>query len=244
MIHLGARLHAFVHGFFQSSDESATRDLYQQVRSLLADRGLLTSSGRKELARSLAEETARAMSLPPEGANAQALAGLALALFDYESLFVLPNEDLAEQKSVSKWWAIRDQLNIQKDLLNDFDGTCAHILTALASCYAAVARSLPDSPTPRPGDIGVRVPRISMIKDLGVVVEHVLAPFFDEERKQDKVFPRLRRRLEGNLIAASGGNPDDPRGFQRAPKWPSQSDIRDPEVLVGTYVNGGVKSGQ
>ena len=43
---------------------------------------------------------------------------------------------------------------------------------------------------------------------------------------------------EANLILASGGNPNDPKGFSRAPRPPTKSDIADRVELVETYLGG------
>ena len=62
--------------------------------------------------------------------------------------------------------------------------------------------------------------------------------FWDESFEAAGLFPRIRDRLERNLIAASGGNPDDPKGFNRAVRPPSKSDLKQPEELVATYLGG------
>jgi len=49
---------------------------------------------------------------------------------------------------------------------------------------------------------------------------------------------RLRRRLEANLIEASGGNPADASNFNRAPKYPSSFDAKTPELMIETYLGG------
>ena len=64
MIHLAARLHAFVYGLFQPSDETAARQLHREVRSLLAEHGLSRPAGRRALALSLAQDAARMTGLP------------------------------------------------------------------------------------------------------------------------------------------------------------------------------------
>ena len=52
------------------------------------------------------------------------------------------------------------------------------------------------------------------------------------------MFTRHRERLDYNLIIASGGNPADPKAFNRAPKLPSKTDGSDPAGVVGMYLGG------
>ena len=66
----------------------------------------------------------------------------------------------------------------------------------------------------------------------------MLGVAFDEELAERGLLTRLSDRLERNLVAASGGNPADPRSFSRAPKMPEQFDARSPEQLVSTYLGG------
>ncbi|MEN3976601.1 type IV secretory system conjugative DNA transfer family protein [Emcibacter sp. SYSU 3D8] len=238
MIHLAARLHAFVYGLFQPSDEAAARQLHREVRSLLAEHGLSRPAGRRELALSLAQEAVRMTGLPGQDHAIDVLTALALKLFDYESLFILPDFAFSGRRSVSQWWALKDQLTAQKELLTDFDAVCAHVVTALANCHAATELSLPIAPADGLDAITIPVPRTSLMKSVGAVADQVVLAFFDEEIEARRLFPRLRRRLDGNVITASGGNPDDPRGFTRAVKLPSQSDIKDPEALIGAYLGG------
>jgi hypothetical protein len=76
------------------------------------------------------------------------------------------------------------------------------------------------------------------IGNIGTVTQSILEVAFAEELSERGLLARLSDRLERNLIAASGGNPADPRGFNRAPKWPEQFDAKSPEQLVITYLGG------
>lgn len=117
MIHLAARLHAFVYGLFQPNDAAVARELYREVQSLVTGKGVASEAGREEFAWSLARDAARECGAGPD----DALPILAKALLDYERLFILPDVDWAQRRSVSDWWALRDSLLVQKAALIDFD---------------------------------------------------------------------------------------------------------------------------
>jgi len=76
------------------------------------------------------------------------------------------------------------------------------------------------------------------IGDLGGVVGDMLSTAFADELAERGILVRLADRLERNLVAVSGGNPADPRGFSRAPKLPPQFDAKAPEHLVSAYLDG------
>ena len=73
--------------------------------------------------------------------------------------------------------------------------------------------------------------------DLPKVVEAIATTVFAEEFEKAGVLARHRDRFERNIVGASGGNPADPKSFNRQPKWPTKSEIRDPEELVAVKVD-------
>ena len=64
---------------------------------------------------------------------------------------------------------------------------------------------------------GITVPThlLQSIGNLGAVTQSMLGVAFAEELTERGLLIRLSDRLERNLVAASGGNPADPRGFNR-----------------------------
>ncbi|MBI1181855.1 MAG: ATP-binding protein [Alphaproteobacteria bacterium] len=233
MIHLGARLHAFVYGLFQPSDAVAAREPYDQVRSLLAARGLDSEAGRDGLALEIADDAAEAAGVELN----HGLARIAKSLLDYERLFVLPDVDWSARRSVSEWWALRDELLAQKRAVEAFVEIRDALTEGIAHCLE-VTGGADGSLDAGPGSITIDIPRTSALPHLGEAVEQVIAGFYHREFEDAKLLPRLLGRLDANLITASGGNADDPRGFQRAVKLPSQSDLRDPQQLVHAYLGG------
>jgi hypothetical protein len=240
VIHLAARLHAFIHGLFRPGDEAITRELYGKVEALFRRKGLGTEDGRIDLAVSLAEEVFGRCNREADEWAVDRLARLILRLLDYEEMFLLPKVNWSERHSVSEYWAIRDQLNAQRAWLEEFDTTSELLTLALCHCCDAIWQADP-SPAKRgtaADGITVPTPRIRAMAELPKVVEAIGGTIFAEDLEKAGVLARHRDRFERNLVAASGGNPADPKGFNRQPKWPTKSEIRDPEELVATYLGG------
>lgn len=230
MIHAAARLHAFVHGLFRPSDEVETRELYDRVSRLAHEHRVLDAAGRARLAKRIAELADVA------AGNRDIVEALAAHLIDDEKLFSLPVIDWGERRSVSKWWAIRDDLNRHRAALERFEAIVSLLAATLGGLVRTVRDGLPAEASE--GDVVVACPVVHTIPDLPARLDRMLALCFDEQLAEYDLLPRLRDRLERNLIAASGGDPGDPRGFTRQPKLPSQADARDPTELTLRYLGG------
>lgn len=238
-LHLGPRLHAFTNSLFRSSDAVQARELFDEVEGLLARRGLLTPFGRHWLAYSLLIDLSGAFDLPDTNGRHAAMYKTILRIMDFEELFLLPEIDWSEKRSISQYWAIRDGLARQKKLAKDFDATYKLLRDTLFLLLRPVFDNYQDEPVLDEPD-GITIPTYLLhhIPNIGGAVEHLLAVIGDEELEEAGLFPRHTRNLNRNLVRASGGNPDDPSGFNRAPKLPSQADAKDPVQLVTTYLDG------
>lgn len=238
--HTGARYHSFINGLFRPKEEVITAELWDKVASLLEERGLSSDEG---LARFTFEVATQVWEAFPEG-NAypkhEEAVALVLALIEYEGMFQMPRFDWEDRHTTSEIWDLRDKLNVQKTLLDDFDRTVE--LLTLVACRALdpVVDALPEPPGDNGDDECIVVPtdKLRTLGNLPDVVEGVMAaPLLDDVFDRN-LFPKLRDRIDYNLVAASGGNPGDIAGFKRVPKPPSKSDIRDPQKLVSTYLGG------
>ena len=239
-LHLGARLHAFAHGLFRPSDELETRQLFNKVDDLFRQNNLGDDDSRNGVAHKIACDVLAEFNIDVEHPQLRIVIELILDIFEYEGLFVLPTIDWSERKSVSAYWELRDQINAQRKLVEDFGKTKNLITVAVINFLNPIYSACPSLLDTEISDIDITVSTdlVRNIDNIGGVTEALMASAFEEELADAGLFVRLSNRLEQNLIIASGGNPDDQRGFSKAVKTPSKSDIKDAANLVATYLNG------
>ena len=237
--HLSARLHALTHGLGRPSEAVETEALYRSVERQLADLGIEDEAGREALVSVIAAEACERLSIPSDHDQAAATRKFVEALFEYDGLFVLPEvDDWNAKRTIAEWWETRNAIRRQKALVADFEGTCAavtNIVTGifqplLAECPYLAGAELLDG-------ISVRTNVLHCVGNIGSVTESMLGAVLGDDGQAD-ILPRLHARLTRNLIVASGGNPNDVRGFARAPRLPSQSDAKNPEQVVASYLAG------
>lgn len=239
-LHLAARMHAFVHGLFRPSDEAETRALYDRVERHFDRHGLMEPAAREQLIAGLAIEVLAGFEQPGNHPQRTVIERLITRLFAYEGLWQLPTVDWSIRHSVTEYWTIRDELNEQRQLVEDFDAT----LNLLRGIVYATVKPIYDAcpalldPPGETGNITVPTHLVHCLPDIAAVTEQMLSVAFDDEVAESGLLSRLTERLEANLIAASGGNPTDPKGFNRAPKPPSKSEIKHPGDLLGAYLGG------
>ena len=154
-------------------------------------------------------------------------------------MFRLDRIDWSERRSVSELWTLRDTLKVEKRYLEQFDDVADLIATVAARSAGAVLDATPTAGM-RVSSEGITVDsvKLDLLADLPLVIERVMRAAVDEDLVPLDLLPRLRDRIDANLIAASGGNPAAPKGFTRALKPPSRSDIADRRALVSTYLGG------
>ena len=238
-VHLAARMHAFVNGLFRPSDEQETRALYDRVAGQFRANDLATTAGRRALMTDLTAEVIDKFEIPPDHPQAEVVVRFVTRLLDYERLFLLPEVDWSERRSISEYWAIREELQRQRAVIQAFSETRNLLRDAITAILDPLYRACPALTQAQDhSDIAVPTELIHSLGHVGEVCEAVLTVPFDEELTEAGLFTRLSDRLERNVIAASGGNPADPKGFNRAPRWPRKSDIKSPEELLDTYLGG------
>ena len=239
-LHLAARLHAFWHGLFRPTDEAEARARYEAVSRRLAEHGVLEQKGRATLVEMLAERVASAHGLTPDHPRFPQVFAFVAHLMDYESYFVLPEIDWMERRSVSEWWELREALNVQQGYVAQFEDTCALIELVGTELLRTIVEAAPSYLTTADADtdITVETTLLHSLGNLGARLDQFLAIGFADELRERQLFTRLRARLEYNLIAASGGNPADPKGFTRTPLWPSKATNPDAATLADTYLAG------
>jgi len=237
-LHFAARLHAFLHGLFRSSDELETRELYDKAAGLFRRLGMEDAESRDDLIADLASEVLAEFGIDKTHQQFVHVHTLINRIFVYEGLFVLPKIDWSERRSISQYWEIRDRLNGQRQLVEDFPRVRGLLVQTFVGILDPIYTACPALLQDRAGhsDISVPTDLIHSLGNVGKIADAILGTAFDEELEQAGLLLRLANKLERNLVAASGGNPADPKGFNKAPKTPIKSDIKDPGDLVATYL--------
>ncbi len=239
-LHLAARLHAFWHGLFRQSDEDETRELYQRVKRLFKKNGLDSDAGREQLIADITTEVLAAVGCSPEHPQQNRIKKLIEQLFAYEKLFLLPDIDWSVKRSVTEYWTIRDELNEQLHLIEDFQTAKAFLKDTVSSLLKPIYHACPVllDPPNNEDDITVPTHLIHCLGDVGAVTESICAVCTAEDLQDSELLNRLSGQIIGNLIEASGGNRHDRNNFTKALKLPSKSDIKDPDLLLTTYLDG------
>lgn len=238
--HLGARLHAFWHGLFRSSEAAQTDALYDQVSRAFAGIGVGTEDGRSRIARVMAEQVSEHFGLAADHPQAAVVRRLVGQCMDYERLFVLPVFNQIEPLTIAQHWAVRNELALQRDAIEYFDDRCAAFVGAIVAMLFPIYKACPALIRSHEQDDAIIVPAalVHSFGNIAAVVEAMMGTIGDDALAEQSLFVRLRERLARNLVIASGGNPDHVRGFNRAPKYPSQNADKGPWGLVATYLGG------
>lgn len=237
---VGARLHAFVHGLFKPSEAELVHQQWQELANLFGQVSLADANGRAHLITAIAEDVSEALSIPADHGQAVVAHAFVKQLFDYESLFMLPEVDWSKKRTIAELWDIREEITRQRELVAAFEETCELLCMACIGFLEPLYTACPSLLAQPDQDTSISVPTslLRSIGDLGAVTGAMIGAAFGEELAERGVLSRLSDRLERNLVAASGGNPADPRSFTRAPKLPEQFDAKAPEHLVTTYLGG------
>ncbi len=238
-VHVGQRLHAATHQLFRSSDYKETDDLCAKLWTLAEQHGVATKQGHTQLVYQIITTIADGLNIPRDRlAPVMELVG---TLMIEERLFIMPKIDWDEKRGVSEWWELRDELNRQRALLQDFEATTSLITNAIIAMLEPVYEACPalrQTDSHSSDDIIVPSPLTHILGDTGSVIEAMMQVLFVDEVLEAKIFSRTADKVEGNLIAASGGNRADKAGFSKTPVPPSQSSIKDPQQLADAYLGG------
>ena len=240
MIHLAARLHAFVYGLFKPHPRSIALSAYEEVEDALAQHGLTNEGARAELARRLMDEVLRRVEGPHSPEFEETARHYAEATLAYEGLFELPKFDWSKSHSIAEYWQLQDDLKRQRLLTENMRDTIDLVGRGFFHAIAAIRAGMPNLPNERDTENAVIVPTdyVHAAAHMPQIVNDVSASCFDPDSIKQGVFDRQRERLEANLILASGGNPNNAKDFAKQIKYPAQSDIKVPEKLIATYLGG------
>lgn len=238
-LHLGQRLHAFVNGIGQPKEHEQVKALYRDVEAQFGELELLYDDGRANLVRMLTKDVLESFELPTDHPQATHIAELIGNVLIYEKLFELPDISFERRYTTAQYWDYKSDLNKQLDLVKDIDETYntlrlffCHLLDPIFAACPSLLHS-----TEVEG-IRVETDLLSMIGNLGVVIEKMAKTCNADEIKDKALLTHTSAKLEYNLILESGGNPADPRGFSKAPKYPSKSELSNPKDMIYNYLGG------
>lgn len=237
----GAVLHNFWHSLFRSSEVDLVREQWQQVAELIASVGAGNVEARERFIAGVAAQACEQLGISQPDGQGQNILGLTAALFDYEQILILPEEDWNKQRTIAELWEIREELTRQRGFAENFDQLGAVLTDAVAEIFRPIFEACPtllDAGGDATDGISVRTDLLRSIASLADVTDHILQIAHADELADLGLFTRLRDRLGRNMVAASGGNPADPQSFNRALKMPAQYDAKTPEQLVTTYLAG------
>ena len=239
-VHLDARLHAWWHGLWRPAEAAETQLLYARVAATFSACGIDTFEKRAQLVALIADNVRAELGIEPAHAQCDVVHALVAHLFSYDDLFLLSAVDWRESRTIAVWWQLRDSINRQRALVEDFDDTCRTLIETITALVQPIYTACPSLLAPHTDSDGVTVSTqlLQSIGNLGAVTDQMLGVVLGEASDAATLLPHLHNRLERNLVAASGGNPNDVRNFNRAPKLPSQMDQKDPAQLVSAYLGG------
>jgi hypothetical protein len=237
---VGARVHAFVHGLFKPSEAELVRQAWQELVHQFEQAGIADASGRALLIVVMAEDVQERLHIAADHEQAELIHAFIAELFEYEALFQLPEINWNQTRTIAELWDIRDELTRQRGFVSDFEENCERLTATLTTVLEPLYTACPALLLESEDNDGITVPTtlLASIGNLGGVTQSMLGAAFEEELAERNLLSRLSAQLERNLIAASGGNPTDPKSFSRAPKLPEQFDAKSPEQLVLTYLGG------
>lgn len=236
-LHLGARVHAFIGGLGKGNDRQEVLTLYNEVVAIFRAVDLSIDSAQSDVTLSLTPQILKAFDLPPDHPQAHPIASLISSLLSYEKMFELPKVHAIDQYSVAECWEVKDKLRAQQNLVTEFDKTYETLRLFICHLIDPVYQTCPMLLQEQSRkDIAVPSHLISLLSGVGTVANELASVCYASDIVDPNLFPNLRRVLEQNLVAASGGNPRDTAGFSRQPKYAHKSDIRDPNELIDTYL--------
>lgn len=237
---VGALVHAFLHGLWRPSEAELVRLFYREVEDQFREVGLGDGAAHSNLIAALTEGAAERLGLQLDHNQAQVLHSLIARIFETERLFVLPEIDWDKKYPIAELWDMREELGRQRDFVSEMDRNRELLEIAFAALIQPLHVACPAllSQAKNEGDVSVPTTLIASIAEPGAVTQAMLNVIFAEEIVDRGLLNRTADRLERNVIVASGGNPADPQGFNRALKLPERFDAKSPEQLITTYLEG------
>jgi hypothetical protein len=239
--HRGARLHALFHGLFEPSEAKLVREVFDRASFLFERCGVATPEDRQQLIGRLAVHIYTEIEGVSESFDLPEVLAIVSAIFDENSLFLLPEIDWTERCQTSAYWELRDQLQVQRKQAEQFEAVFEAVRVAIASAFYMVAEATPVHSAGRghtATDISVPSPKLDQVSPLAEVIESIIVSFLNADKLELGIIKRTRERLEYNAVDASGYNPKDPTSYKKPFRPPTKSDISNRRDLVEAYLGG------
>lgn len=161
---------------------------------------------------------------------------LCQALLADEGHLHLPTVDLDRPLSITQMWELK--ASITRALVPFEQPDKAELLgNALVYLVRGLTDGLPLSTEAPEKAAPLSVPLYALLRDLPSALETVFGVAFNGDLIRAGLFERLRARLDANVCAASGINPDQPNESRKAVLLPGKSDL-PPAQFVATYLAG------
>jgi len=238
VLHLSARLHAFINELGRPTPQKQARRLHAQLTKLFEQHHLIDDEAREQLAIDIAEEVIDSFDGKPPTPDLYTLANLVWRIFNFEGMFHLPKFEWDEPASTTEYWELTEHLKEQKKQIDNLDRIKADMVRILTQVMHPIIAKAPDLPSNDRSGITVPTDLVPAISDLDQVVEGICRVLFDGEVEKTGLFKEHRRRLESNAVAASGGNPADPDAYYKPITMPTKSRIKEPYELIQAYLGG------
>jgi len=104
-----------VHGLFRPSEAELVREQYERLTYQFRVLGIVEQAGRQYLIQMIAEDVVDHFGIEAGHAQSDLIHSRVKRLFDYEGLFVLPEIDWAQDRTIAELWEIREELTRQKE---------------------------------------------------------------------------------------------------------------------------------
>jgi len=242
-----------------SKEAQSVSQLANDIIAQFERLGLNTSKGQRLLAETMATHVIQ--EFLPDGVSEDEIAELPFHahltsycnnLIKYEDMFDLPDALFAQGKEThatgwfskdrlptSELWELEESLKLKKNMLDDFDTHFRHLAMMVLMQIEPLVQSCPSLLTPASDEssLSFSVPLEMMINDLADVVERMIQLPFAPEFDDTGLLHKLRKRLEYNLVTASGGIGGDPSSYPKQVKLPTKQTASS-DQLIKTYMTG------
>jgi len=234
---LGPKFHAWYNGLLHPTPKASAQRLYDDVEAELAQCNLLRPEDRAGFIAALAADISDELTDQGCVAPLAVVEAYVRAVIDREGLFRLPAFDFAAEHSTATVWQVQEQCERQARLLQHFDAALDALHDALRDSLEAVLSGLPALPEQDDDALTIETTALDAAAQVSQRTERIIGLFASAPEEPFDLFPWHRSQVIRNLVDASGGNPNDPKAYDKTFKMPCKHGGSSAE-LVETYLAG------